>query len=77
MRPVDFNERKAIKNGEITIKSLTSSLSDAVERNDVKTVVYVTVDYSGNISLGYSDAEQTNIIGLLECGKQIVMDDME
>lgn len=76
MKIVDFKESRAKKNGEITPKSLAEDLTLAIEKGEVNNLVYVVLDKENQILVGCNNMPQTVTIGLLECGKQIVINDM-
>lgn len=76
MKVIDFKESKAEKNGEVTPKKLAKDLLLAIEKGEVKNLVYVALDKNNQILLGCNDMPQTEAIGLLECGKQIIINDM-
>lgn len=76
MKVVDFNESKAKKNGEITVKSLIEHLFAAIESGKVESVVYVARDKDGELDVGCNTMPQTEAIGMLECGKQMIIQDM-
>lgn len=76
MKVVDFNESKAKKNGEITPKSLIENLLIAIEKGEVESVVYVVKRKDDIIDAGNSTMNSTEVLGLLEVGKQLVINDM-
>lgn len=76
MKIIDLKEKKASKNGEITAKALLETILKIVEKGDVEAIVYVTKNKNGVIATGWSVNESTAVIGMLECGKQIVLEDM-
>lgn len=76
MKTVDFNELRAKKNGEITVKRLIENLLNAVEQGEIESVVYVTTNKNGEFLVGNNDMWPTDTIGMLEVGKQLIIDDM-
>lgn len=72
----DFKELKAAKNGEVTPKALINNLNRAIEEGQIESVVYVVRLSDGEIRTGYSNVNQTEVVGLLECGKMNVFNDM-
>lgn len=76
MKIVNFDEEKAKKNGELTPKALIEDLLEQINSGNVEQVVYVVKYKDGEVDNGYSHLEQTTVIGLLECGKQLVFDHM-
>lgn len=76
MRTIDFSEVKAVKNGETTVKSLVENLMQAVEKGEIKNVAYVAQTDDDFLEIGCNDMPQTQAIGLLECGKGMIMGEM-
>lgn len=76
MKIIDLREMKAEKNGEVTVKSLVENLYMAVDEGKVKSIVYVALTEDDEIAYGNSSMNQTKTVGLLECGKQMVINDM-
>ena len=76
MKTVDFLEKKAEKNGEVTVKSLIEHLLLAINRDEIESVVYVAKSKNGELDMGCNNMPQTEAIGLLECGKQLIFEDM-
>lgn len=73
---IDFAERKAEKNGYVTPKALIEHLLTEIEKGNIETVVYVTLDKDGEIVAGYSADNNAKIVGMTECGKQNIIEDM-
>lgn len=76
MKIVNFDKEKAKKSGELTPKALIEDLLEQINSGNVEQVVYVVKYKDGQVDNGYSHLEQTIVIGLLECGKQLVIDRM-
>lgn len=76
MKVVSLIEEKAKKDGEVTVKSLAEDLMKAIERGEVNSLVLVSTTTDGEIVAGYSNVDNTEILGMLEVGKHIVIDDM-
>lgn len=76
MQPNEISEKIAERKGRLTPRALVSRLLDAVDRGEVETVAYVVREPDGQIKNGYSEGQQTEILGLLECAKYSVLDDM-
>lgn len=64
------------ENGEITPKTLLETIQKSVETEDIEAIVYVTKDKNGVIVTGWSVNDLTSVVGMLECGKRLVLDDM-
>ena len=73
---VDFNERKAMKNGEITVKMVIDNLKETREKEGIKTIATVVRLDNDEVHILYNNTVTTEVIGLLECGKQQVINDM-
>ena len=73
---VNFNERKAMKNGEITVKMVIDNLEEVHEKEGIKTIATVARLDNDEIYISYSNTVTTEVVGLLECGKQQVINDM-
>lgn len=76
MKVIDFKESKAKKNGEVTVKSLIEHLLIAIENGTVESVTYVAKNKDGELKVGCNNMSMTEAIGMLECGKQLIIDDM-
>ena len=76
MKTVDINEKRAEKKGEITQRVLISHLLTAIENGEIEHVVYVAKNKDGIIDYGCDNMPQTEIVGLLECGKLLAINDM-
>jgi hypothetical protein len=72
----DFSEYKAKKSGEINPKELIKHLSTAIENGEVQDVVYVAKQPDGYFKVGWSTQVTTEVLGCLEVGKHIIIDDM-
>lgn len=73
---IDFKEEKAKANGEITAKGLIENLLDEIEKGNIETIVYVVKHKNGEVYLGHNKSPELEVLGLLECGKSYVIDDM-
>ena len=73
---IDFKEEQALSKGEITSSSLISNLSVENERGTIDTLVYVVKLKDGTVHLGNNNTSSLEVLGLLECGKSYVIDDM-
>lgn len=76
MTTINFAEERAKKQGGLTPKSLIDHLQEEIKKGDIESVVYVTVDRDGIMTIGHSQGQLSHIVGLLECGKQDVIEDM-
>lgn len=72
----EFLEHKAKKEGRTTNKSLVENLLEAINNDKVDFLVYVAKDKSGEIRAGWSESTHLQLLGLLETGKVIVINDM-
>ena len=75
MGTVDFKELKARKNGEVTPTFLAENLEWATKEGRIEKLVYFTIDDDGAIRCGWSKMSNTELIGLIEIGKQNIFDD--
>lgn len=69
-------ERRAKREGKVTPKACIEHLLQAIERGDVETVVFVARSPNGIIDSGWSETKHTELLGLLECGKNQVLNEM-
>lgn len=76
MKVIDFNESKAEKNGVVTPRALIENLLSAIEKGEVESVAYVIKCKDDILKAGNSTMNSTEVIGLFEVGKQLVIDDM-
>lgn len=76
MATVNFSEKKAEKDGVVTPKSLIEHLLQEIYKGNINNIVYSAIDKDGVIKAGHSDSEATQVIGMLECAKQDIIDDM-
>jgi hypothetical protein len=76
LQPNEISEKIAERKGKLTPRALVSHLLDAIDRGEVETVTYVVREPNGQIKNGYSEGQQTEVLGLLECAKYSVIDDM-
>lgn len=65
----DINEARSRKNGQVTPNSLTEGLVEWVDSGDVETLIYVVKTKDGEILTGYSQAANTEYVGMLEIAK--------
>lgn len=75
MEPIDFTEEKARKNGEVTPTFLAENLERATKEGRIKKLVYFTVDDDGVVRCGWSKMTNTELVGLIEIGKQSILDE--
>lgn len=75
-KPVDLKEVKAKKAGEVTVKSVIDDLLEGYERNEIKSIVCVVRSDKDEILVSCNHIEQTEAVGMLECGKQNFIIDM-
>ncbi|WP_419957228.1 hypothetical protein [Psychrobacillus psychrotolerans] len=74
---VELNEFKAKKNGITTPKALVNNLLNHIcTSSDVDVVIYITRNKDGEVEIGYSEGRQSEIIGLLEIGKTLTINDI-
>lgn len=76
MKPIDFKEKKAESEGIVTALRLVKNLALAVERGEIETVVYVAKKPTGEVGTGFSPGNSLEILGLLRCGEEDVLDSM-
>jgi hypothetical protein len=76
MKVIDFDEKLAEKRNDVKPEALISHLLDEIKRGEIDSVVYVTKNKNGTISLGFSTMMPTQVLGYLELGKQLMIDDM-
>jgi len=69
-------ERRAKREGKVTPKACVENLLQAIESGDVETVIFVARQPDGVIKTGWSNTLHTELLGLLECGKNHVMWEM-
>jgi hypothetical protein len=77
MNPKDLQEYKAKKNGELTPKAAMENVMEAVNRGMVDTVCIVVRTTEGEIKVAHSQANHLTHIGLLHCGIDEIVKDME
>ncbi|REK54719.1 MAG: hypothetical protein C6W55_10315 [Thermobacillus sp.] len=73
----DILEHRAKREGRVTPRACVENLMQAIEMGLVDSVVFVARQPNGEIKVGWSDTLDTEIIGLLECGKHMVIREME
>lgn len=69
-------ERRAKREGKVTPKACIEHLLHAIEAGGVETVIFVARSQDGIIHSGWSQAQHTELLGLLECGKHHVLYEM-
>ncbi|CAM3706826.1 hypothetical protein COLU111180_04140 [Cohnella lubricantis] len=69
-------ERRSKREGKVTPRAVIENLLQAIERGDVETVVFVARQPDGLIKSGWSNTLHTELLGLLECGKNHVLCNM-
>lgn len=69
-------ERRAKREGKVTPKACTENLLKAIEHGEVETVVFVARQPDGVIKTGWSNTLHTELLGLLECGKNQILCEM-
>jgi predicted RNA-binding protein with EMAP domain len=77
VKPKDFLEYKAERNGEVTPRSVIDNLSEAIDRGEVDEVVFVVRCKDGEVKCGYSHSNHLAQLGLLTVGKDMIIRDME
>lgn len=77
MKTVDLKEAKARKNGEITPTYLTENLALAAKEGRIEKIVYFSIDDDGVIRGGWSKMTTTELMGLIEIGKQQVIENIK
>lgn len=73
-KPIDFIQKKANKNGEVTAKEVLEGFLNNVDKVDKVIVVARCKD--GEIKAGWCHNDTLNSLGLLEAAKQLVLQDM-
>lgn len=73
---IDFAEERDRANGKVTAKALVENLLSAVNEGKVESVVYIVKDKDEVLNIGNNSMQYTEVIGLLEVGKQIVINAM-
>ena len=74
---IELNEFKAKKNGITTPKALVNNLLNHIcTSQDIDVVIYITRGKDGEVEIGYSEGRQSEIIGLLEIGKTLTINDI-
>ena len=76
MKVVDFNKKLAEKRNDVKPEVLISHLLEAIKNEEVDSVIYVTKNKDGTMSLGFSTMFPTQVLGYLEIGKKLMLDDM-
>lgn len=69
-------ERRSKRQGKVTPKACIEHLMQAIEDGGVETVIFVARSPDGNIHTGWSETKHTELLGLLECGKDHVLYEM-
>ncbi|MBU5673238.1 hypothetical protein [Paenibacillus brevis] len=69
-------ERRAKREGKVTPKACIEHLMQAIEAGGVETVIFVARSPDGIIHSGWSKTQHTELLGLLECGKNHVICEM-
>ena len=77
MKLIDFKEELAKKNGKVTPRSLAKNLLQGVDEYNIKSIIYIAVDETGEYFFGYTSSRTESIIGDLEIGKHLILRDME
>jgi hypothetical protein len=72
----EFTERMKQKQGRVTTKATMENLIEAYKRGLVEHIVFVVKQPDGEIKTGHSDANTTEILGMLEIGKIQVVEYM-
>lgn len=76
MKLVHLSEKQAEKEGTDTPYSVVKEQFKAIENENVKHIICVTQNSDDTVTIRYSASENTRIIGLLDCGKYLVIEDM-
>ena len=71
----EINEYRAIKEGKATPKYLIDELQREYEQGNIKHIA-VVISNGDTINTAWSAMDNTKAIGLLECGKREMLDDM-
>lgn len=76
MNLIDFKEEKSKKGGVVTSESLIKNLLKEVEEGKIQRVVYIALDKNGYYITGHSETNNSTLVGDIEIGKQLIMDEM-
>jgi len=76
MKLIDFKEKKSEKDGTVTTESLVKSLLKEIEDGKIQRVLYIALDKNGYYITGHSETNNSTLIGDIEIGKQLIMDEM-
>ncbi|MDZ5711651.1 hypothetical protein [Jeotgalibacillus haloalkalitolerans] len=73
----ELNEYRLKKEGKITPKEVIKNLLEAIDRGEVEEVVFVSKGTDGVIGTGWSEISLLTMIGLLEAGKVMALDELK
>lgn len=76
MKPIQLSEKQAEKQGIYTPYAVAKEQIEDIENGDIKHIIYITQNSDDEIAISCSALENTQVIGLLECGKQQIINDM-
>lgn len=76
MKPIDLNDAKIKKAGGMTIKDTIDDLLEGYKNGEIKSIVYVVRDNNDELIVVCNHMDQTEAVGMLECGKQSIVMDM-
>lgn len=76
MKLINLTEAKAKRQGISTPNAVVEELADDIKNGNVKHVVCVTQNSDDTVTISCDSMEQTQSIGLLECSKQLILNDM-
>lgn len=75
-RIVNLSEMQAKKNGDVTPLRVLNEVQSLLEGGDITKLMYISLNSDGNVVAGWSTTDSNELLGMIEVGKQLVLNDV-
>ena len=75
-RIVTLSEMQAKKNGDVTPLRVLTEVQSLLEGGDITKLMYISLNSDGNVVAGWSTTDSNELLGMIEVGKQLVLNDV-
>ena len=75
-RIINLSEMQAKKNGDVTPLRVLDEVQSLLESGDITKLMYISLNSDGNIVAGWSTTDSNELLGMIEIGKQLVLNDV-
>lgn len=75
-RVVNLSEVQAKKNGDVTPLRVLDEVQSLLEAGDITKLMYISLNSDGDVVAGWSTTDSNELLGMIEVGKQLVLNDV-